>query len=77
MMRRFHLAGRAALRPIAAGLPALGAAGLLGAARSAATQSTEMPAAATEEAEQPHPFSPPLLSSRHIGNVAAADASSS
>jgi hypothetical protein len=56
MMHRFHTAGRAAHRSIASGLSALGAAALLGVSRPAAAQVAEAPAAATEEAELPHPF---------------------
>jgi hypothetical protein len=68
MMRHFHTAGRAALRSIASGLCALGAAGLLGAGRPAAAQSTEMPAAAKEEAELPHPFFTHMGLPEGVGN---------
>ena len=55
-MHRSETRARAARQPVASTLLALGAAGLLGAARSATAQTPGMPPAAEQGAELPHAF---------------------
>jgi hypothetical protein len=68
MTRRFPVVGRSALGSIAFGLCVLGTAGLLADGRPAAAQSTEMPAAAKEEGELPHPFFTHMGLPEGVGN---------